>query len=453
MKKILLFLFIFPLLFPEPAFAHAFGKLYNLPIPFWMYLYGGAAALIVSFLIIGFFLSKTNKNFSYPSRKVSTFLTNDRLINNLKISSFFLFLLTTVSGLFGTNDSYNNFNMTFFWIIFFLGLTYLTAIVGDVYTLLNPWKILVEWYEKLSRTKAQGFVRYPQKLGYFPAMFFYFLFIWFELIGQTTPAILSSILMQYTIINMAGVYILGKEPWFRYCEFFSVFFRLIAKMAPWPPFVGLLKEKAEHLSLLMFILFMLSSTAFDGFRETTLWVRIYWSYIDDIIRPILGDGSYVVFQTIGLFLSPIVFLAMYLVFITLAKIFTKSKLSVGQLALEFAFSLVPIAFVYNIAHYYTILITQGPDIIRLASDPFGFGWNLFNTANYFSFFLPDANFVWHSQVALILGGHIIGVYLAHCIAVVIFPSHKKALLSQFPMLILMIIYTIIGLWILSQPLA
>jgi hypothetical protein len=29
---------------PGEAFAHAFGRTYNLPVPFWLYLFGASAA-------------------------------------------------------------------------------------------------------------------------------------------------------------------------------------------------------------------------------------------------------------------------------------------------------------------------------------------------------------------------------------------------------------------------
>ena len=446
--------------FPPAASAHAFGKLYNLPVPFWIYLYGGAAAVIASFIVIGYFINRTRSNLSFPAKDLSkismfSFFISRKFLNVLKIISAFLFFLTIITGLIGEDNPYSNFNMTFFWIIFVLGLTYLTSIIGNIYSIINPWKVLVEWFESLSGEKIQGFVKYPKKLAYWPSLTFYFLFIWIELLAQTTPSALSFLLIQYTLISIAGIAIIGKNNWFMYGDFFSIFFRLISKISPIerredklylrPPFVGLLKEKAEHFSLLLFILFMLSSTAFDGFRETVPWYRLYWQNLSDIV-------PHQLFQTIGLALSPFVFLVIYLVFIALAKFLAKSTLSVRELSLRFAYSLVPIAFVYNAAHYYTLLLTQGQEIIRLASDPFGFGWNSFGTSDYTAnLSIIDANITWHTQVALILIGHIAGVYLAHIIALNIFPSHKKALTSQLPMLTLMVTYTMIGLWILSQP--
>ena len=42
---------------PTQVAAHSFGRLYNLPVPFWMYAYGAAAALLLSFLVVGYFVA------------------------------------------------------------------------------------------------------------------------------------------------------------------------------------------------------------------------------------------------------------------------------------------------------------------------------------------------------------------------------------------------------------
>ena len=105
-------------------------------------------------------------------------------------------------------------------------------------------------------------------------------------------------------------------------------------------------------------------------------------------------------------------------------------------------------------HYYTLLITEGPNLIKIVSDPFGNGWNLFGTRDIdLPPIIPDASFVWHSQVFLILGGHIVSVYLSHLEALKLFRDNRRAALSQLPMLLLMVIFTTLGLWILSLPIA
>ncbi len=437
--------FIFFLLtflaFPNYSFAHAFGRLYNLPVPFWLYLYGAAAAIIVSFLIIGFFINQTKKDASYTPQKL--FKLSPIVTPWLKAGSIFFFLLTIIAGLVGIDNSSQNFNMTFFWVIFILGMTYFTAIFGDIYSVINPWKTLVEYFEKFRGKEFTGFIKYPEKLAYYPALNFYFLFILLELLGQTTPFKLSLAILVYSLITFTGVLMFGKK-WLSFGEFFAVFFSLIARISPLGHKKGLLSGRAGDFSLLLFILFMLSSTSFDGFRETKLWIGFAKSFLE--------SNSYQELQIVALFISPFVFLFIYLFFLFLGKLAVKSSESLQSLSLYFAFTLIPIAFVYNLSHYYTLFLTQGQEIIRLISDPFGFGWNLFGTYNFRSnLFLIDANVTWHLQVAFILLGHIAAVYFAHLVSLRVFPSRRSALFSQFPVLILMITYTIIGLWILSQP--
>lgn len=59
--------------------------------------------------------------------------------------------------------------------------------------------------------------------------------------------------------------------------------------------------------------------------------------------------------------------------------------------------------------------------------------------------------MWYSQVALIVAGHVIAVYLAHAVALRLHGDSKLARRSQYPILVLMILYTVSSLWIISQP--
>jgi hypothetical protein len=127
-------------------------------------------------------------------------------------------------------------------------------------------------------------------------------------------------------------------------------------------------------------------------------------------------------------------------------------LPTGTVARIFVLSLVPIAAAYHLAHYFMYLLIQGQLMIRFASDPLGFGWNLFGTARY----RPDigivgARFAWYTAVIAIVLGHIIAVYVAHVVALREFPDKRAALRSQIPMLVLMVGYTMVSLWIIAQP--
>jgi hypothetical protein len=475
---------------PTSAGAHSFGRLYNLPVPFWLYGFGAAAALVLSFLIVGVSVATSRSAAPEGARDIGQMrwvraLRRVRFVPALQALSVFGLLLCILTGFFGTSESYRNFNMTFFWVVFVLGFAYLTAIAGDLYAVINPWRVIAQALARVFPGFTRGRLHYPQALAYWPALVFYMVFIWIELFGQTRPFSLAAYLLAYTGINLAGVLMLGSTVWFRYCEFWSVFLRLLGRMSPleyrpaepdgaasrlrWrAPFSGLLQERAESLSLVVFGLFMLSSTAFDGLHSTLLWLQSTLRWFQQLwnsaelltawlgrepsqLAPIL-QPLYLAYQTLFLLASPFLYLAIYLFFVWLARRVTRSARPVRELALDFAYPLLPIALVYNITHYFTLILTQGVSTVSLLSDPFGWGWNLFSTLGLPSApILPDMSLVWHTQVALILFGHIVGVYLAHVVALRVFATRRDAVRSQLPMLCLMVLFTIAGLWILAQP--
>ena len=462
------------LLLAGASTAHSFGTPYNLPVPFWMYAYGASATLAVSFAIVAYFAGVPIDVARFARSGRTTGLRIPApLLGLLQALAVGLLVLCIATGLFGTRNVYTNFNMTFFWLVFALGFLYVTALVGDLYALVNPWRVLCDAFATATRRSASLFT-YPASLGYYPALVLYAGFIWIELFGHSQPFSLAVTLLAYTAVNFVGAALFGRAAWFRYGEFFAVMFRLVALMAPVAyvreadgytvtyrkPLMGLLERPAEHGSLLLFVLFMLSSTAFDGLHETLPWVSVFWKNI----FPVLTAGSnqpytvtvnyYYYWQWAMLLVSPFIYLVVYLAFIVVSKAVAGSRQPLRTLALAFTLSLVPIAFVYNITHYFTLLTSQGVQIVRLISDPFGLQWNLFGTAT-----LPpdpiilDAGTVWHTQVALILIGHILGVYVSHIEALRVFKGTRRAVLSQLPMLILMILFTTAGLWILSLPIA
>jgi len=471
------------LLIPTAAGAHSFGRTYNLPVPFWLYGFGATAALVLSFLIVGVFVAAPESAAPEGPRDIGQLhcvraLRRAHFVPALQALSVFGLLLCLVTGFFGTRDSFRNFNMTFFWVVFVLGFAYLTAVAGDLYAAINPWSLIAQAIERAFPGFARGQLRYPRALAYWPALGLYMAFIWIELFGQTRPLSLAWCLLAYTVINLAVVWLFGSAAWFRYGEFLSVFFGLLARMSPleyrpaepdgaasrlrWrAPFSGLLRERAESPSLVVFALFMLSSTAFDGLHSTLLWIR-HLIHVTELLSAWLGREArqlahilqpfYLAYETLWLLASPFVYLAIYLLFVWLARLVTLSARPMRELALDFAYSLLPIALVYNVTHYFTLILTQGVSIVSLLSDPFGRGWNLFGTLGLpLVPIVPDMRWVWHTQVALILFGHIVSVYLAHVVALRVFPTRREAMLSQLPMLCLMVFFTVAGLWILALP--
>lgn len=461
------------LLLAGRAEAHSFGKLYNLPVPLWLYLYGAVAALLLSFVVMAWFGTRTPAPTTAGPADETALVRYPRLRRGAQGLSLALLGLAVLSGLAGSQNAYANFNMSGFWIGFVLGFAYLVALCGPLYAAINPWALIVQAGERLTGP-WHGRIADPERLGLWPALTLYVGFIWVELFGGTGPAGLSWLLIAYTLINLAGAWWLGSQAWFKQGEFFAVFLHYFARCAPvyWSsgrlrlqwPFSGLLRERTAHWSGVVFILFMLSSTAFDGLRETVPWVRLFWKDLyASLWLPLLGDQPVEIFpqlkriylgwQTVALLLSPLLYLAVYLGCLKLAQWLTGSPQGLRALALRFAPTLIPIALVYHVTHYYTLLFTQGAQLPWLLSDPLGTGnewaWRWLGPPRAH---IPDAGLVWHTQVGLIVLGHIVSVVLAHRVALEVFATRRAATLSQLPMLLLMMLYTGSGLWILAQPL-
>ncbi len=482
------FFLILSCMLHDTAQAHSFEVPYVLPIPLWIYMYACMAMLVISFAAIGYYFAATPATVSLSATSSSGTGVGDNsgtigrpAILVLRVGAAGLLLLTIAAGFIGTKDPMANINMTLFWVVFLLGFTYLTAIIGDAFAIISPWGTLLDICETCGLGFSRARVIYPRALGYLPALCCYIALIWIELFTEQSPFVLSVALVAYSVIVLIGASLFGRETWLRYGEFFGVFFRLIGAMAPvaytrtpgpsewrWrlrPPFSGIVDDPKEHWSLMLFVLFMLSSTIYDGLHDTQVWLDIYWKHLLQLIEPLWGAVGpkersnliilwHTVYQRSGLILLLALYFGVYLFVIAVAKRIAEINISVVGLAQRFAFSLIPIAFVYNVTHYFTFLVTQIRALPWLISDPFGKGWNLLNLSRLpEQMALLDMAFIWHMEVGLILLGHLASVCVAHLISLRIFDSRRQALLTQVPMLILMMAYTSVGLWILSLHLS
>ena len=484
----------------QPAQAHGFGQSYDLPLPLWLYLYGAGAAVLVSFVPISLFVGKRKSEedapYLYPRfnllrvRFLRPVLTSRTLLIGLRLLSVGLFLLAVLAGLLGRQNADANFAPTFVWIIWWVGLGFFTAFVGNVWALVNPWEVTFEWADTLvrrlgSRNGLELRETYPASWGLWPAVALYGVFVWLENVfpGSSTPVYIAVLVLTYSVLVWGGMIVYGEETWLRRGEVFSVFFGLLARFAPTevrvtdptlcrggcsdtcgtvekgcvncyecfaraapehrelnlrPPAVGLSRPEPVPPGGVFFVVLVLAGVAFDGLLETPLWNELR----RDLSIP----------QVVGLVALPLVFFAAYLGFVKLSQLFGGGTRGLRRFAASCVYSLVPIAVAYQVAHYYTLLLVQGQGIIQHVSDPFGWGWDLFGTAGYsIAPGLIGAAFVWYSQVALIVAGHVVAVYLAHLVALRLFEDPGRALRSQFPMLALMILYTVFSLWIISQP--
>lgn len=472
------------LLLPGTAEAHFFVQPYTLPVPFELYAYGAALALVLSFVVIGWMARRsTDAHDEAPAATADAAAPRPGLgWWPARAVALGLLLLCIASGYAGTQNPFRNINMTLFWVVFVLALPYAVALAGDFYAPANPWLTVVDALARTTGLRFGGRVQRPERVGYAPALLLYGVFIWLELFGKLTPRGLATALLVYTGINIVGAWTFGREAWFVRGEFFGVMLRLLGRMSAWArpwdpgaregwdgrrwraPFSGLRDERVHHMSLVLFVLFMLSSTAYDGLHATLPWAQLFWKFVYPELAPwfpaapgrtyAVSVQLYYGWQWLWLSLSPLVYLAVFLSFLWIARWTAGGRMKLRPLAMRFTMSLLPIAFVYHVTHYYTLLLVQGGQIVRLASDPLGLRWNLFGTAALdVRPLMLDVEWIWHTQIALILLGHIVGVHLAHLEALKVFPTSRQATVSQLPMLALMVLFTTFGLWILSLPLA
>jgi hypothetical protein len=501
-----LILIILLLALPGEALAHGFGMRYDIPVPFWLYAYGAAAAVVLTFVLLVDTKPAPHHYPRFDLLRVGWFRTvfaGKPFLLGLRLLSVALFFLVILSGLLGDQTPENNFAPTFVWIVWWVGLAFFTVLFGNLWELTNPWKRIFQWAEglagRLMRTGKGPYLPYPAEWGVWPALILYCAFAWVELVflGSSKPSNIAVLALLYSAITWSGMTLFGKDAWLRGGEAFSVFFGILARFAPTearvtdpgvckacdapclaadggcvncyecfakappedrqlnlrPPAVGLSRPEPVTADRLAFVVFVLAIVTYDGLMATPLWLRVRTLAAPAVeALGIPGIGGLYLIQTLGLIAVPLLFLAAYLGFVKLAQVFSGGATSAWRLAAAYAYTLVPIALAYQAAHYYTLLVIQGQATLALISDPFGWGWNLFGTASYeINVGVLSADFVWYSQVALIVVGHVIAVYLAHGIALRLLQDQKRAVRSQYSMLALMVLYTVFSLWILNQP--
>ena len=468
------------LLSGRSALAHAFGQRYDLPAPLWMYLSGAGATVAFSFLATALTLRRgamaQMPTFDLSAAPVSRWLCHGGFVGFLQALSFAMFLLILATGLFGLQRPLKNFAPTMVWVIWWIGLAMVSALLGDLWRVVNPWRAVITWIEALRGSELES-RPYPERLGSWPAVVLFSVFAWLELVSETgeSPRQLAYLIVIYSIITWWGMVIYGRDVWLIRGEAFTVAFSLFARFAPtgvgdvarsgarrpWVlrrPAVGLLTEKPVSPSVAAFVLLILATVTYDGFLETPAWGAVLeWVAEDATLRPLLvalqeaGVNLHKLVKTIGLIVFPVGFALAFLIFCALMRA-AGGSIPFGDVVGFFILTLLPIAIAYHIAHYLSYFLLAGQLMIALVSDPFGWGWDLFGTANYkMDIGIVTAKFVWYLSVTTIVIGHLIAVYLAHAMALRAFPTSRAAQLSQIPMMVLMVGYTVVSLWILSQP--
>lgn len=456
-------------LVPASALAHGLVGRADLPIPEWLFAWGAAVVLIVSFVALAVLWPRPRLE---PERwrplpaGASRVLTSRAI--EVAIGAIGVCLLGVVvwSGLAGTEAPQANFAPTFIYVVFWLGLVPISLLFGDVFRAFNPWRAIGRAFAWVAGRVARGglpeALPYPERLGRWPAAAGLLGFVWMELVAESgnTPSALAVATLAYSALTFLGMALYGVNAWIDRAEAFSVYFNLISRVAPFErrgrevgvrPFLSGLAALDPLPGTVAVLMVMIGSVSFDGFSGTDPWNSLVPTLQD--FWASLGFGPATTLEltfALGLIGSILIVTAFYRLGIAGVRS-VGGEMSAASLTRAFVHSLVPIAIVYAAAHYVSFLVTQGQAIAFLASDPLGEGWNLFGTAtSTIDYGVLSSNATWYLQVAFVVLGHVAALVLAHDRALVLYDKAKVAVRSQYWMLAVMIGFTTLALWLLSQ---
>jgi hypothetical protein len=380
----------------------------------------------------------------------------------LKAAGIAALVLVLLAGFVGTRDPNRSIAPTLVWIVWWVGFSYLAMLVGNLWPVVNPWHTIFSLFAR--RTRHPG--SWPSQVGAWPAVGALLALGWVELVFpfRASPLVLGWLALAYSAVTWWGMSRYGAHAWLENVDPFHRVFELFSRFAPFalgpdgklivrPYAAGLLERSSAAVSTahVAFILAMLAIVLFDGFQASAHWVAI-----EDAVHAVnaqLGDAGWVALHSAGLLLMWLVFLGLYLMACRFAKAGGGGYLSTLDYARSFAPTLIPIAVGYHFAHTFTYLIVQGQSLVFLVSDPFGLAWNLFGTAGAeVNDAVIGTRTAWYLALAAIVVGHAISVWLAHAAAERLLASRGRALRVLTPITVLMVLYTVISLQILAEPL-
>ncbi len=452
---------------PVLAFAHAFDERYDLPAPLEYFETGAAAVVILSFVIAQLVIEHTPATAPRVRRiETGALLPVLRLVT--RALGLLLFIVMVVAGLKGTTDPLMNLAPTLFWILFWMGLPFAVACIGNIWPALDPWRTTYDIFDALARRAGfeRGLTfgwRYPTALGAWPAVALLLAFSWFEVAyaQAAVPYRLACVALTWSAFTLAGMIAFGADAWQRNADVFALYFATLGLFSPLTadpdlrgigvraPGRGLIARPAPAAAHVCFVIAMLSTVLFDGLLSGQFWLLAQNALARAL--PWLADADGYRMGAAGLAGVWLAFLGAYALTCAITRLVIPGY-GFGRIARLFAYTLVPIAIAYNIAHNCANFLVQGQQALALASDPLGLKWDLFGTANFRpDIGLVDARVTWYVAVGAIVAGHVIAVWLAHRLALREFGTRRRAALATVPLTLLMVLYTVISLSVIAEP--
>ncbi len=454
--------------------AHALASRQDLPIPAWLFAWGASIVLIVSFfaLSVAWRTPRFERDRWRPlGARLSRVVLGCPAQALCGAVGVFLLGVTVYAGLRGTEAPDRNFALTFVFVTCWLGFPLFSVLLGDVFRPFNPWRAIGRGIGGAFTAFAgqrPAHLAYPDALGRWPAAAGLLAFVWMEVVYGTSggvavgvsPETTATAALLYTVYTLAMMALFGVEKWCRTGEVFSVYFGMFSQLGVFAAKDGRLGRRmplaaATHWATvpgsLAVVIASIATTSFDGAQEGA-----FKGAIEQTFDWLSGTGLSL---TASLRITDTIFLL--LCFAGVAAIYligVKGMESVrgappfAKLRSGFAHTLIPIAFAYLVAHYFSLFVFQEQaQFTYLLSDPLGTATtDLFGTASGgIDFNLLTANAIWYVQVGALVIGHVVGLTLAHDRATAYWGDFRQAARSQYWMLAVMVSFTCFGLYLLS----
>ena len=432
--------------------AHGVGGRTDLPVPFWLALYGAGIAVVLSFAALGALWPtprlRDDRGRPLPGPLAAP-LDSPVFRWALRLLVLAATLVLVAAAFFGGSGEESNPLPWFLFIVFWVGLVPVSLLFGPVWRVVNPLRTIHALLSRVSGSDPdEGLRELPERVGYWPATVGLAAFVWVELVmpDRANPRLLGVLLVAYGAAQLVGASVYGAR-WFERAEAFEVYSTLIGRLAPIGrlpdgtlafrnPLGGLAGVLAAP-GLVAFVVVLLGSTAFDGVTRSLWW------------QEFAGDESgwaAVPKHTLGLVLCCTVVAVTYVLATRAAG--RPAGADGRPLPGAFVHSVVPIAVGYAVAHYFSLLVFEGQQAWILASDPFATGADWFGTADWtVDFTRVSPRVISLVQIGAVVVGHILGVVAAHDRAIALFKG-RAAVRGQYPLLAVMVAYTLGGVALL-----
>ncbi|WP_370963052.1 hypothetical protein [Amycolatopsis sp. cg9] len=400
--------------------AHGLGGRSDLPVPLWLALYAGAAAVLASFVALTLLWKTPRLRGSAAGRPLpfARFLGSRVLSFVLKGLGLGVLAGFLAMAWFGPGTSAANPAPAWFYVWFWVGLVPLSLLFGPVWRRLNPLRTLASLFP--------GRRPLPDRLAHWPAVVSLLAFLWLELASghSDSPRLIAGFVTVYAVIHVACGAAYGPR-WFDRGDGFEVYSVLIAGLSPVgrradgrlvlrSPLDGLLALGGSP-GLTPLILVVLGSTAFDGLTRLP-----FWSDLDPSVP----------LATAGLLAAIALTALAYAGGIRLTRPYLRKG---TEPYAGFAHTLVPIMVGYTVAHYFSFALFEG----QRGFDPAVVDYTLVSTA-----------VIAVVQVGAIVLGHVLAVGSAHDRALGLLRAGYRTV-GQYPLLALMVGYTAAGIFLVS----